>query len=268
VTIVQVREKKVDTREVGAFASVFRSVFHVPPQFLNIAKSTREVCDKYNVPLIINDRVDIALAVGAAGVHVGQEDMPASLVRRLLPSGSIVGVSCQTVTHAQEAVGSGHVDYIGIGTIFDTNTKSPTGDKLIGPRAAAKIVDVLRGTNVKSVAIGRYCSALQCASVYSFTHAGGIKANNALRVLWGTVSSSQHALDGLAVVSEIVGSTEPRQRAEKLASIIKAFKASQQVAAIPGSLAIRKTYTIDDILETSGQLLKDLRRLRPVVHQV
>jgi thiamine-phosphate diphosphorylase/hydroxyethylthiazole kinase len=98
--------------------------------------------------------VDIALAVGAAGVHVGQEDMPASVVRALLPPGSIIGVSCHNVAHAQEAVDSGHVDYIGIGTIFDTSTKATAEGKLIGPRVAARIVDVLRGSNVKSVAIG------------------------------------------------------------------------------------------------------------------
>jgi hypothetical protein len=61
---------------------------------------------------------------------------------------------------------------------------------------------------------------------------------------------------------------EPRQRAEKLVSIIKAFKAGQQAAAIPGSLAVRNAYTIEAVLEASGQLLRDIRRLRPVVHQV
>jgi thiamine-phosphate diphosphorylase/hydroxyethylthiazole kinase len=113
------------------------------------------IMGRYNIPLIINDRIDIALAVGAAGVHVGQDDMPVDVVRKLLPADAIVGVSCHTIAHAQEAVKSGIVDYVGIGTIFNTATKVSTDAKLIGPRMAAKIVQVLQGTKVKSVAIGR-----------------------------------------------------------------------------------------------------------------
>jgi thiamine-phosphate diphosphorylase/hydroxyethylthiazole kinase len=120
------------------------------------------IMGRYNIPLIINDRVDIALAVGAAGVHVGQDDMPVEVVRKLLPADAIVGVSCHTIAHAQEAVKSGIVDYVGIGTIFDTATKASTDAKLIGPRRAAKIVQILQGTNVKSVAIGRSQNSARC----------------------------------------------------------------------------------------------------------
>ena len=78
---------------------------------------TKEICDKYGVPILINDRIDIALAIGADGVHLGQTDMPISIARRLLPEGSIIGISCNNIDHAKRAVEEG-ADYIGIGAIY------------------------------------------------------------------------------------------------------------------------------------------------------
>lgn len=82
----------------------------------------KELCDKYNVPLIINDRLDIALAVGAAGVHLGQDDLPCAVARRLLGEDFIIGVSAHNPTEAVQAVSEG-ADYLGCGAVFGTATK-------------------------------------------------------------------------------------------------------------------------------------------------
>ena len=82
----------------------------------------KELCDKYNVPLIINDRLDIALAVGAAGVHLGQDDLPCAVARRLLGENFIIGVSAHNPAEAVQAVSEG-ADYLGCGAVFGTATK-------------------------------------------------------------------------------------------------------------------------------------------------
>ncbi|CDO97574.1 unnamed protein product [Coffea canephora] len=104
-TIVQLREKEADTRD-----------------FLESAKACLEICRQHGVPLLINDRVDIALACDADGVHVGQSDMPAHVARVLLGPDKIIGVSCKTPEQAQEAWVDG-ADYIGCGGVYPTNTK-------------------------------------------------------------------------------------------------------------------------------------------------
>lgn len=82
----------------------------------------KELCDKYSVPLIINDRLDIALAVGAAGVHLGQDDLPCAVARRLLGEDFIIGVSAHNPAEAVQAVSEG-ADYLGCGAVFGTATK-------------------------------------------------------------------------------------------------------------------------------------------------
>ena len=105
VTLVQLREKDVSTLE-----------------FYNIALKLKNITDKYHIPLIINDRLDIMLAVGAAGLHVGQDDMPAKIARELIGKDKILGVSASTVDEAIKAEKDG-ADYIGVGAIFETGTK-------------------------------------------------------------------------------------------------------------------------------------------------
>ncbi len=100
VTIVQVREKDVSTRE-----------------FYNVAKEVKEVTDHYKVPIIINDRLDIAQAINAHGVHLGQKDMHLNIARRILGKDKIIGISVGNVKEALEAENNG-ADYLGIGTIF------------------------------------------------------------------------------------------------------------------------------------------------------
>lgn len=105
VTLVQLREKNLDTRP-----------------FINLAKQTKAITQKYNVPLIINDRVDVALAIDADGVHVGQDDMPLTQVRQFIGPNKIIGVSVNNIQEALEAV-SGGADYLGIGAVWFTSTK-------------------------------------------------------------------------------------------------------------------------------------------------
>jgi thiamine-phosphate diphosphorylase/hydroxyethylthiazole kinase len=105
VTLVQLREKSLDTRP-----------------FIELARKTKEITQKYNVPLIINDRVDVALAVDAEGVHVGQDDMTLAQVRNFIGPNKIIGVSVNNVQEAQDAI-SGGADYLGIGAVWFTSTK-------------------------------------------------------------------------------------------------------------------------------------------------
>ena len=113
---------------------------------------TKEICDKYGIPILINDRIDIALAIGADGVHLGQTDMPISIARKLLPEGSIIGISCNNTEHAKRAVKDG-ADYIGIGAIYTTQTKRLT-NPIVGVRGVGEILECIQGTSVKAVGIG------------------------------------------------------------------------------------------------------------------
>lgn len=104
-TLVQLREKELNSRA-----------------FYDTAKRVHEVTKRYNIPLIINDRVDIALAINAEGVHVGQSDLPADKVRELIGEDKIVGVSAGTIKEAQKAKEDG-ADYLGVGAMYATSTK-------------------------------------------------------------------------------------------------------------------------------------------------
>lgn len=108
VTLLQLREKDKTTRE-----------------YVEIAKKVHEIAEKYNVPLIIDDRVDVALAINAEGVHVGQSDMPVLIARKLMGDGKIVGATAKTVPQAKEAYEQG-ADYLGVGAIYPTTTKVKT----------------------------------------------------------------------------------------------------------------------------------------------
>jgi len=121
-------------------------------QFVDLARKSKIICDKHNVPLLINDRVDVALAAKVDGVHVGQTDMPIEDVRKLLPPGSIIGLSCNTVEHVRDAVRL-QVDYIGIGAVWGTQTKKLT-QPIIGVHGVGAMLAELDGTNIKAVAIG------------------------------------------------------------------------------------------------------------------
>ncbi len=108
VTLMQLREKDKTTRE-----------------YIELARKVHSITKKYNVPLIIDDRVDVALAIDAEGVHVGQSDMPVYLARKLMGENKIIGATTKTVEQAKEAFEQG-ADYLGVGAIYPTTTKVKT----------------------------------------------------------------------------------------------------------------------------------------------
>ncbi|MPQ31020.1 thiamine phosphate synthase [Clostridium estertheticum] len=159
-TLVQLREKDISTLE-----------------FYNIASRIKKVTDKYNVPLIINDRIDIALAIDAAGVHLGQSDMPASIARSIIGNNKIIGISTSTVEEAREAEKEG-ADYVGVGAMFPTTTKEDASavsvhclkeikDNISIPVVAIggithKNVDLLKRANIDGVAVISDILAKKC----------------------------------------------------------------------------------------------------------
>ncbi len=149
------------------------------------ALSIKKITDEYHIPLIINDRLDIMLAVGADGVHLGQQDIPVKIARKLIGKDKIIGVSAHCIEEAEKAERDG-ADYLGVGAIFPTTTKK---DIIITP------VNVLREiketVSVPVVAIG------------------GINQNNV-----NTLKESH--VDGVAVISAIMKSKDPKSSAVAL----------------------------------------------------
>lgn len=137
-TVIQLREKDCTSRE-----------------FYETAKRIHEITKRFNVPLIINDRVDIALAVDADGVHVGQSDLPAAVVRSIIGEDKIVGVSATNLSEAKQAVLDG-ADYLGVGAMYQTDTKTDaqtvTMEELKAIRSAVDVpVVVIGGINQKTL---------------------------------------------------------------------------------------------------------------------
>ena len=153
VTIVQLREKNLTTN-----------------QYYQLAKQVKEITDAYQVPLIIDDRLDVCLAVDAAGLHIGDDELPVSVARQVLGSEKILGVTAKTVKRALEAE-EGGADYLGTGAIFPTTTKENAPITLISTlkticqRVAIPVVaiggltseniDQLIGTGIAGVAVVR-----------------------------------------------------------------------------------------------------------------
>lgn len=108
VTLLQLREKEKSTRE-----------------YIELAKKVHAIAKRYNVPLIIDDRVDVALAIDASGVHVGANDIPVAVARKLMGENKIVGATAKTVSWAKEAYRQG-ANYLGVGAIYPTTTKVRT----------------------------------------------------------------------------------------------------------------------------------------------
>jgi len=130
-TLVQLREKRLCTLD-----------------FYHIAAKVKAVTDRYGVPLIINDRIDIALAVDAEGVHIGQSDLPAKVARKMIGSNKILGVSAANIYEAKQAQKDG-ADYLGVGAMFATGTK--TDAKLVSMKA---LKDIRAATPLPIVVIG------------------------------------------------------------------------------------------------------------------
>lgn len=175
VTCVQLREKDLDEAA-----------------FLEEARQIRELCRRYGVPFVVNDNVNVAVACGADGVHVGQKDMAAGEVRRCIGDNMLLGVSVHTVAEAAEAVQNG-ADYLGLGAVFPTSTKTD-----VAQMSMETLRDIRDAVDIPIVAIG------------------GIKQNNIMQLAGSGV-------DGAAIVSAIfaardieAASRALRQLAEKM----------------------------------------------------
>lgn len=142
VTLLQIREKTKSTRE-----------------YISLAQKVHSLTKKYHVPLIVDDRLDVAMAVDAEGVHLGQSDMPIHMARRLWGEDKIIGATAKTVPQALEAWNQG-ADYLGVGAIYPTTTKVKTVltsvDTLRDITAAVPIpVNAIGGLNAENIAILR-----------------------------------------------------------------------------------------------------------------
>ena len=167
VTIIQLREKNLTTN-----------------QYYQLAKQVKEITDAYQVPLIIDDRLDICLAVDAAGLHIGDDELPVSVARKVLGPEKILGVTAKTVKRALEAETSG-ADYLGTGAIFPTTTKENAPITLIStlkticqtvaiPVVAiggltSENIDQLIGTGIAGVAVVR--DLMQAEDIEAKAHA-------------------------------------------------------------------------------------------------
>lgn len=167
-TLLQLREKEKSTRD-----------------YIELAEKVHDIARRYNVPLIIDDRVDVALAVDAEGVHVGASDMPVQTARRLMGEDKIVGATAKTVPWALEAYSQG-ADYLGVGAIYPTTTKVKT---------VLTSVDTLRDI----------CEAVPIPA----NAIGGLNKDN-IDVLEGV------PIAGICVVSAIMKADDPREAAREL----------------------------------------------------
>lgn len=173
VTLIQLREKEKSTR-----------------QYIELAEKVHSVAKRYDVPLIIDDRVDVALAVDAEGVHVGADDMPVAIARKLMGKDKIVGATAKTVPWAKDVYEQG-ADYIGVGAIYPTTTKVKT---------VFTSIDTLRDI---------------CNTVPIPVNAiGGLNKNN-IDVLEGI------PITGICVVSAIMKSDDPKKASEELKARVK-----------------------------------------------
>lgn len=176
VTFVQLREKKLDLNE-----------------FVELAKEIKNLTDQYNIPYVINDNVEVALACNADGVHVGQKDMEASNVREKIGKDKILGVSVQTVDQAILAEKKG-ADYLGVGAVFSTSTK-------------------LDAINVSFDTLKEICNAVSIPVVAI----GGINKDNVLKL-------SGSGVDGIAVVSAIFAEKDVYKATEELRTLSEQMK--------------------------------------------
>ena len=170
-TMVQLREKEILSLD-----------------FYVLASEMKKITDRYGIPLIINDRIDIAMAVGAAGVHIGQKDIPADIARKVIGKDMLLGVSAVSAAEAVNAAKAG-ADYLGVGAMFPTGTKPDAGF-------------------VSMEELGRIRKAVDIPIVVI----GGISKENAMLF-------SPMGIDGLAVVSAVIAQPDIKKSAADLKSL-------------------------------------------------
>lgn len=171
VTIVQLREKTGDTGDI-----------------YKIAVKVKEITDKYDIPLIINDRIDIMLAVDCAGIHIGQSDMPCNIARKIVGPDKIIGVSTSTAEESKKAQMDG-ADYLGCGAVYPTETKKDATHV-----TTETLKEISENVDIPVVAIG------------------GIKLDNAENL-------ANTGIKGLCFVSEIMNADNPESMSAKLSEI-------------------------------------------------
>ncbi|QZY53993.1 thiamine phosphate synthase [Crassaminicella profunda] len=171
VTLLQLREKKSSSRT-----------------FYQHALKMKDLCKKYDVPLIINDRLDIAQAIDADGVHLGQSDLPLTIARTILGPEKIIGISARTIEDAILAENNG-ADYLGVGAVFPTSTKNDA--TVISEKV---FHDIQANVSIPIVAIG------------------GITLDNASTII-------RRKVNGIAVVSAILGQEDPKKAATHLKTL-------------------------------------------------
>ena len=137
----------------------YRSKFKDGGPMYEEALALKALCDSYNVPLIINDRVDVALAVGAAGVHVGQDDLPCSVVRNLVGADFIIGVSAHNPAESLRAIADG-ADYLGCGAVFGTATKPGVAKLGLANLQAIRSVATIPMVGIGGVNASNYAEVL------------------------------------------------------------------------------------------------------------
>ena len=168
VTCVQLREKNLDEAS-----------------FIEEAKKISVLCRQYNIPFIVNDNVNVAIASNADGIHIGQEDMGLKDVRKIVGENMIIGISAHTVEEAKFAQENG-ADYIGIGAVFETSTKND-----VGILSYETLKSICEAVNIPKVAIG------------------GINSKNILKL-------KGSGIDGVAVVSAIFGAADIKKATKEL----------------------------------------------------
>lgn len=173
-SLIQLREKSLNTKA-----------------FYERALKTKAICDSYEIPLIINDRLDIALATDATGLHIGQKDLPLKVARKLLGWNKIIGLS---ISNKHQAIESNNleVDYIGLSPVFSTNTKTKDLDRPLGLEGI-KTISQLSNKPIVSI--------------------GGIDKTNAANIM-------QYGSNGIAVVSAISRAGNPKLATEQLKNIV------------------------------------------------
>lgn len=179
-TIIQLREKNLPTRT-----------------FFEEAQIVRKITKKAGIPLIINDRLDVALAVNADGVHLGEEDLPLKYARKIAPH-FIIGYSTDSIDQAREAEKDG-ANYLGVGSVFPTKTKIDAG-MAIGTQ---KLEEIKRAVSIPVIAIG------------------GITLENLPKVI-------QSGVDGVAVISAIISAESPFEATKKFRYVIDSFRKAKK----------------------------------------
>ncbi|KAF9973134.1 hypothetical protein BGZ73_003648 [Actinomortierella ambigua] len=226
VTLVQLREKELDTEA-----------------FIALARQVHAITKKYNVPLLINDNLEVAVAIDAEGAHVGQDDTTCTEARRILGPNKILGISTGTPEEARKALADG-ADYIGIGTCYMTQTKSPK--RTLGPIGVREILEAIPAeAAMRTVVIG------------------GIKEENTRRTVVHSAGKNGRVLDGVAIVTGIVGAKDAKVASENFA---REFQAAIDI--VSGKKLAPAAKPVEAVLKELPSLLETLRAKSPLTHHI